>query len=89
MKNKVELFGWILQILFFRDELFQFFFIFCLCLWFGILVQLDVLDLLLYNEDNKSLLLDIMLDRILDMGLRLVNQKVKYMYRGVYRYYVL
>lgn len=85
MKNKAKPPGWILQTSFSRDELSQLSPTSCLCLWFGILAQLDISDLLLHNEDNKSLLLDIMLERILDMGSRLANQKVKY--KGVY--YVL
>lgn len=76
VKNKAESPGWILQTS--KDELSQLSPTSCLCLWFGILAQLDVSDLLLHNEDNKSLLLDIMLDRILDMGSKLVNQKLKY-----------
>lgn len=78
VKNKAESPGWILQTSLSKDELSQLSPTSCLCLWFGILAQLDVSDLLLHNEDNKSLLLDIMLDRILDMGSKLVNQKLKY-----------
>nr|XP_022332415.1 thyroid adenoma-associated protein homolog isoform X4 [Crassostrea virginica] len=62
--------AWIKQTSLTRDELSQLSPTSCLCLWCGILAQLDVSDLLQHSENQKSLLLDIMLDRVLAMESR-------------------
>ncbi|XP_061173065.1 tRNA (32-2'-O)-methyltransferase regulator THADA-like [Saccostrea echinata] len=61
---------WLLRTSLCRSVLAQFSPTSCLCLWFGILAQLDVSDLLNHSRDSKSLLVDLMLNRILSIGSR-------------------
>ncbi|XP_048737624.2 thyroid adenoma-associated protein homolog isoform X2 [Ostrea edulis] len=66
--SKAHIPDWMLQTTFCKSELSQLSSTSCLCLWFGILAQLDVSDLLHHSSNNKSLLTDVMLMRILSVG---------------------